>query len=324
MTREDLERLKAGSGVGSRANLERLAKEYVGMNYTDFTKGDSYKDLEKRFVDQGRQAMDDTVGRVAARTGGIASSYATQAGEQAYGGWMEKLEDTARELYDTERQKKLDEFGIAQKLYAQDYQEKRDQQSDLERNSELTLEWDQYKKSTAEENLYSDILHGGEGDYDAYKKSGGILDESSYDRIVNSAKDVLEDERTKDETDAKENAIEKIKNHLSVGTPPDLIDSSLITASGYDKDYWERWRNANAGNDGGEPEFRPVSYEDVIEWEEKMRLINSRDEAESMAATIAAATGNTDFADSLYAKWLLAHGMNDTIYKYGDKEFAYK
>lgn len=74
-----------------------------GMKYEDWLKGDEYDALAKRYSEAGRKVADDTMGIAAARTGGLASSYAVSAGAQAYGGYMERLEDAARALYESER-----------------------------------------------------------------------------------------------------------------------------------------------------------------------------------------------------------------------------
>ena len=112
-----------GSGVGSKSNVEKLAQDYVNSNYDSFTKGTDYASLAKRYSGQGRQAMDDTIGQMAARTGGLASSWAASAGQQAYGGWMEKLEDAARSLYNDQMNEKMSKLGVAQGLYDRDYGE---------------------------------------------------------------------------------------------------------------------------------------------------------------------------------------------------------
>ena len=96
--------------------IEKLAEDYVDSNYDSFTKGKDYALLEKRYSDQGRRAMDDTVGQVAARTGGLASSYAASAGQQAYGEYMGRLEDAARGLYDSQQAEKLSKLGVARDM----------------------------------------------------------------------------------------------------------------------------------------------------------------------------------------------------------------
>ena len=100
--------------------IEKLAEDYVNSNYDSFTKGKDYASLEKRYSDQGRRAMDDTVGQVAARTGGLASSYAASAGQQAYGEYMGRLEDAARGLYDSQQSERLSKLGVARDM--QEYQ----------------------------------------------------------------------------------------------------------------------------------------------------------------------------------------------------------
>ncbi len=106
-----------GDIIGTESNIKRLAAEIADMNYDDFTNGDDYASLAKRYSEQGKKAMDDTIGRVSARTGGLASSYATSAANQAYNGYMEKLEDAARALYDSQRQEKIDNLGISQSIW---------------------------------------------------------------------------------------------------------------------------------------------------------------------------------------------------------------
>lgn len=64
----------------------------------DHTKDPLYQQLEQNYTQKGQQAMDDTLGIVSQRTGGIASSYATQAGQQAYNGYMSELADKIPEL----------------------------------------------------------------------------------------------------------------------------------------------------------------------------------------------------------------------------------
>ena len=100
--------------------IEKLAEDYVDSNYDSFTKGKDYAALEKRYSDQGRRAMDDTVGQIAARTGGLASSYAVSAGQQAHSEYMGRLEDAARGLYDSQQSEKLSRLGVARDM--QEYQ----------------------------------------------------------------------------------------------------------------------------------------------------------------------------------------------------------
>ncbi len=58
-----------------------------------------YKYYRDSYTSSGRRAMEDTVGRAAALTGGYANSYAVSAGGDAYNRELEKLGDKLPELY---------------------------------------------------------------------------------------------------------------------------------------------------------------------------------------------------------------------------------
>ena len=146
-----------GSGAGSKSNIERLAEDYVNSNYESFTKGSDYESLAKRYSDQGRKAMDDTVGQVAARTGGLASSYATVAGQQAYGDWMGRLEDAARSLYDSEMAEKANKLGVAQNMYDRDYGEWKDEREFDYGVAQDDIKLGQYEDSVIDANIAQEL-----------------------------------------------------------------------------------------------------------------------------------------------------------------------
>lgn len=58
-----------------------------------------YQQYRQQYTAAGRQAMEDTLGQVAARTGGLASSYAGTASQQAYDSYMAQLANKIPELY---------------------------------------------------------------------------------------------------------------------------------------------------------------------------------------------------------------------------------
>jgi hypothetical protein len=102
------------------ADIDSRIADYT---YQKFVESDDYASLVKRYSKQGLRAMDDTLGRVAARTGGIASSYATTAGQQAYGGYMADLEDIARDMYERDKAEMMHE---RERLYDMQRQERSD------------------------------------------------------------------------------------------------------------------------------------------------------------------------------------------------------
>ena len=58
-----------------------------------------YNQYKDRYVNLGKQAMQDTMGQAAALTGGYGSSFAQLAGQQAYQGYLQGLTDKIPELY---------------------------------------------------------------------------------------------------------------------------------------------------------------------------------------------------------------------------------
>ncbi len=111
------------------ARQKELDALYNGLrNYKKFEYNPEtdplYQALSEQYTRNGRRAMDDTTAKVSARTGGLASSYAATAGNQAYGNYMAELSDRIPELtqlayqmYNDEYNRKLSEAQIAQNRY---------------------------------------------------------------------------------------------------------------------------------------------------------------------------------------------------------------
>ena len=226
---------------GTKANLEKLAGEIADMNYSDFTKGEDYASLAKRYSQNGQKAMDDTIGKVAARTGGLASSYATAAGNQAYSSYMEKLEDAARGLYDSQRQEKIDNFGIYKSLYDQEYQESRDTE---DRTSTMTAD---EKASLANELYYNANAYP---TYSDYKTAfpGTLLTEADFNQIKGTAtgkyaednRDKTDAEEKKLKTEAEDTIIAMLKSGKTIEEIM-AADSTLFDTSGRNMLYWNAY-----------------------------------------------------------------------------------
>ena len=58
-----------------------------------------YQQYKDKYIQQGKMAMQDTIGQASAMTGGYGSSYATTAGNQAYQASLQNLNDIVPELY---------------------------------------------------------------------------------------------------------------------------------------------------------------------------------------------------------------------------------
>lgn len=141
------------------ADIDSRIADYT---YQKFVESDDYASLVKRYSKQGLRAMDDTLGRVAARTGGIASSYATAAGQQAYGGYMADLEGIARDMYESNKAEMLDE---RERLYDMQRQERSDA-LDLYKLRMAADDTDYDRK------LYLAEMLAKSGDYSLYEELG--------------------------------------------------------------------------------------------------------------------------------------------------------
>lgn len=82
-----------------------------------------YQQYKNQYAQMGQLAMQDAVGNAAALTGGYGNSWATTAGNQAYQGYLQQLNDKVPELYQT--------------AYAQYAQEGEDLQNQLALTADL-------------------------------------------------------------------------------------------------------------------------------------------------------------------------------------------
>lgn len=92
-----------------------------------------YQQYRDNYVNQGRRAMEDTLGRSAALTGGYGNSHAQLAGQQAYMTQLQNLNNVIPELYqlaldtyDRRGQDLLSRYGVAEQREGTDYSRYRD------------------------------------------------------------------------------------------------------------------------------------------------------------------------------------------------------
>ena len=124
-----------------QAQLQELYNKV--MNRQDFTfnlNGNAlYQQYKDMYTQQGRQAMQDTMGQAAAMTGGYGNSYANTAGNQAFQQYMQQLNAVVPELYqmeldryNNEGNRLLQQYEMTAGLEADEYGRYRDTVSDWE------------------------------------------------------------------------------------------------------------------------------------------------------------------------------------------------
>ena len=125
-----------------------------------------YQQYKDRYIQQGKQAMMDTVGQAAALTGGYGNSYAQKAG-QAYQGYLQGLNDKVPELYqmaleryNQEGTDLLNKYGLMSDQYAKEYSRYRDSVGDWRAqrdylatlyNNERSFDYTGYRDRVADE-----------------------------------------------------------------------------------------------------------------------------------------------------------------------------
>lgn len=96
-----------------------------------------YQQYKDKYVQQGKQAMQDTMGQAAALTGGYGSTYGQAVGQQQYNAYLQNLNDVVPELYqlaleryNMEGDDLKTQYSLLADQYQQEYGQYRDKLSD--------------------------------------------------------------------------------------------------------------------------------------------------------------------------------------------------
>lgn len=103
----------------------------------DYTADPAYEQYAEAYTRAGEKAMEDTLGRLSARTGGLASSYAATAAQQSYDGYMAQLADKvpqlrqlAYEMYADGLDRDREELELLRDMEREDYDRARAERKD--------------------------------------------------------------------------------------------------------------------------------------------------------------------------------------------------
>ena len=155
-----------------------------------------YQQYKDKYIQQGKMAMQDTMGQAAAMTGGYGNSYASTAGNQAYQASLENLNDIVPELY----QLALDKYNME----GQDLYNQYGMLSD-DRNMEYGMWADKYNQLIADRGYYADAYDAERSyDYNKYNNErdfayGTYADDRNL--AYNTHRDSIEDARWQAEFD---------------------------------------------------------------------------------------------------------------------------
>ena len=161
-------RYQSAMDQAANALLNRKAFTYDPAN------DPTYQQYADSYTRQGKQAMEDTLAQVSARTGGLASSYAGTAAQQTYNGYMSALADKVPELRQLAYQMYMDEgdtmrqnLDLLQGLEATEYGRYRDSVADDQRQQAFDYE----------KNLAAAQLMGEAGDFSGYQRMYNLSEE---------------------------------------------------------------------------------------------------------------------------------------------------
>lgn len=179
-----------------------LTQAYIDFDYENFLKSDQYSSLADRYGREGQMTMQDVLGQISSRTGGLASSYAATAAQQQYNDYIAQLESVARGQFADEKELLLKNAQLAQTMSDRDYQRYLDE-----------LSANRQGQSAALDALYQ--LLGYQQQQDAFDQQ---RDDVDYDR--NQA--------------GRAEAQNRIYDYLvNQGGSVGGLDADLITLSGY-------------------------------------------------------------------------------------------
>lgn len=116
-------------GQGEYDTLRGNYADYLNKGFSyDFNADALYQQYKDKYIQQGKMAMQDTMGQAAALTGGYGNSYASTVGNQAYQASLQNLNDVIPQLYQMaysmhqdKGQNMLNQLGLLESDRAFDY-----------------------------------------------------------------------------------------------------------------------------------------------------------------------------------------------------------
>lgn len=96
-----------------QAQIDALTAAILGREAFSYDKDSDplYAQYKDTYTREGKRSMQDTLGQVSARSGGLASSYAQSAAQQSYNNYMARLADKVPELQQLAYSMYMDELG---------------------------------------------------------------------------------------------------------------------------------------------------------------------------------------------------------------------
>lgn len=233
------------------ADLIKAASDRVNNWDYDPMKDVSYRAYAKQYTRNGANAYEDTLARLATRTGGVASSYAAAAAQQQYNNYMADLASKVPELEQLAYQKAMNNLnmytGLDETAYNRWQNDEQMRYNDWARlQSAAQSAYNQ--RYNAELNKYKDYLSGIEAENTAEAEGQAANDKAhqeSYKQVLDTAK------KEKDEAKAYFYLVNKAREGLITQEEADYIYDTVLNYS-YQPPTWNHpFGEGPKGRSGG-------------------------------------------------------------------------
>lgn len=230
-------------GTYGQSLKDQMDKINNRKQFTYDLNGDAlYQQYKDQYMTQGRLASADAIGQASAMTGGYGNSYAATVGNQAYQGYLQKLNDVVPELYNMaynryqqEGQDMKDMLAMYESAYGREYGEHRDKVSDY--NTELARLQDayyneknfDYSKFTSDRDFYNNAYNNERtydyGQYtDAYNRAFGQYQQDVAEQQWQKSYDLQSDlSNYQKQIESLENEISKTNYYKAIAEIGDGI-----------------------------------------------------------------------------------------------------
>jgi len=173
---------------------DMLTKKDAKDNFTYDAESDPlYQNYKEQYTRNGQNAMNDTLGQIATRTGGIASTYAQTAAAQQYNAYMQELANKIPELSQLAYDKVYQNYSDAYNLYSDDESRQYRDYSDLKNTAYNN--W-QYNEDVNQNNYANTWSNTNEVNANNIQLQNALAD-AEYQRQLAAADAAVEAENTR-------------------------------------------------------------------------------------------------------------------------------
>ena len=250
--------------------VEQLYQEW--MDQKDFAydlNGDPlWQQYKDQYTTQGKMAMMDTMGQAAALTGGYGSSYAQGAGQQAYQGYMQQLNDRVPELY----QLALEKYNQEQALLKDKFTTAKAMQDDeYSKDMDKIDMW--YQDTALADDAIRDARDYGQSEWYTGEQLKREDADTAYTKQQNARSEMMS----------------MIASTGYIPTDAELAAAGMTRAQAdalaaqYNKEMAAAYSSSGSGS---EPEYREVSWEEYEQLRADTQIVWSETDALNYISTL--------------------------------------